>query len=276
MNSNTLIYTLLNMDGWGPNTVFSYVKENNFDYESCRLNLVNILSNREQEIFKNKLFESTKICDLNLKNGIECISILDPRFPKKLYNTSDKCVFLFFKGNIDLLSKKSISIIGTRKPEESFIEKGKNVTEYFAKKDYVIVSGLALGCDTIAHQSCIDVNGKTIAVLPSSCDNVQPSSNRELANNILKNDGLLISEYSFGSKVSKYNFPRRDRIQSLLSSVVLIIQASDDSGTMIATKKSLKDGKFVYAIKGNNLTLVNRYVDVDDISDLEEVETWIL
>ena len=84
MNSNTLIYTLLNMDGWGPNTVFSYVKENNFDYESCRLNLVNILSKREQEIFKNKLFESTKICDLILKNGIECISILAPRFPKKI------------------------------------------------------------------------------------------------------------------------------------------------------------------------------------------------
>ena len=122
----------------------------------------------------------------------------------------------------------------------------------------------------------IDVKGKTIAVLPSSCDNIQPSSNRELANSILLNGGLLISEYSFGSKVSKYNFPRRDRIQSLLSSVVLIIQASDDSGTMIATKKSLKDGKFVYAIKGNQLTIVNRYIDVDSVEDLKELESWIL
>ena len=86
----------------------------------------------------------------------------------------------------------------------------------------------------------------------------------------------MISEYSTGSTVSKYNYPKRDRIQSLLSSTILIIQASDNSGTMIATKKSIKDKKFVYAIKGNKLSLVDKYVDVYSEEDMKEIANWIM
>ena len=192
-----------------------------------------------------------------------------------MYLSTDKCVFLYYKGDINLLLRASISIIGTRKPNKEFIEKGIKVTSYYAKKGYVIVSGLALGCDSIAHKTCVEVGGKTIAVLPSSCDNIQPSSNKILAEQIVNSGGLLISEYSTGTTISKFNYPQRDRIQSLLSTTIIIIQASNESGTMIATKKNIKDGKLVYAIEGNDLNLVNRYVDVDSIDELEEVEKEI-
>lgn len=275
MNSNTLIYTLLNMKGWGPTKIYNYVRENFFDYDSCKNNLVYVLDEEGKKEFKLKLIETNRIFELNLSKGIKMLNILDKDFPPELYEKNDKCVFLFYMGNIKLLSMKSIAIIGTRKPEKSFLEKGIKLTEYFAGKGYVIVSGLALGCDTIAHSACLNVNGRTIAVLPSPCDNIQPPSNNHLARKILANGGLLISEYSSGEQVSRFNFPRRDRIQSLLTSVILIIQASDASGTMIAVKKSIKDNKHIFAIEGNNISLVNKYIDVESIECLKIIEDII-
>lgn len=276
MDTNSLILTLLNLNGWGPKKVYDYVHKHSFDYSKCIDGLVNELNSELKQVFKFELSKSKEKLKKNLERGVNAINILDPRFPKKLYNSNDKCVFLYYKGNIELLDQKSIAIIGTRKPEGEFINKGKIVSKYFAKEGYVIVSGLALGCDTIAHTSCLEVNGKTIAVLPSSCDNIQPSSNKKLAEEIVQKNGLLISEYGVETSFSKYNYGARDRIQSLLSSVILIIQASDNSGTMIATKKSLKDKKMVYAIEGNKLTLVNNYIDINSIDDLNEMKTWII
>lgn len=275
MDTNSLILTLLHLKGWGPKKIYAYVSSYSFDYDKCVSGLVTELNDEEKILFKQELVNSKITLKKNYDLGISACNILDKEFPKKLYLSTDKCVFLFYKGDINLLSKKLISIIGTRKPNNEFIEKGIKISSYFAKKGYVIVSGLALGCDSIAHKTCVEVGGKTIAVLPSSCDNIQPSSNKALAQSIVRSGGLLISEYSAGTTISKFNYPQRDRIQSLLSSVIVIIQASDESGTMIATKKNIKDGKLVYAIKGNDLTLVTRYIDVDSIDELEEVENWI-
>lgn len=200
----------------------------------------------------------------------------DDEFPEKLYSSSEKCVFLFYKGDLSILSRKSILIIGTRKPSDDFIKEGIKVSKYFAEKGYVVVSGLAIGCDSVAHKPCLESNGKTIAVLPAPCDNIQPTRNKSLADNIVNNGGLLISEYSKGTPISKYNYPQRDRIQSLLSNVILIIEVSNESGTMIVTKKSLKDGKSVFALKGNDLNLVENYVEADSIFDLQQIEENIV
>ncbi len=275
MNSNSLILTLLHLKGWGAKKIYSYVSSHSFDYKRCVNGLVEALNEEEKVLFKIELVNSNLTLEKNQDKGIHACNILDKEFPKKLYASTDKCVFIYYKGDINLLSKKAISIIGTRKPDEHFINKGIIATSYFAKKGYVIISGLALGCDSIAHRYCLDVGGKTIAVLPSPCDNVQPSSNRLLADRIVKNGGLLISEYGTGTPISKFNYPQRDRIQSLLSGVILIIQASNESGTMIATRKNIKDGKLVYALKGNDITIVQRYVDVDSTDELEEIENWI-
>ena len=275
MDKNSLILTLLKLNKWGPKKVYDYVMENNLDYEKSLNSLSNALSDFEKIIFKEKLVEVKKQLLINNEKGINCITLLDADFPKKLYNAKDKCLYLFYVGNIELLNKPSITIIGTRTPDDNYIDKGIIVSKYFARKGYVIVSGLALGCDRIAHRACIDVNGDTIAVLPSSCDNPQPISNKKLAQEIVANGGLLISEYASGEKIGKYNFPRRDRIQSLLSNVVLVIEASDNSGTMNAVKKSLDDNKKVYAIEGNHISLIKNYVNANDEYQLKAIENNI-
>lgn len=276
MDSNSLILTLINMKGWGPNRIYSYVSKHGFNYSKCVNGLVDELNDEQKAEFKYQLVKAKETLKNNFEKGIGAINLLEEKFPKKLYFTTDKCVFLYYIGDINLLAQKSIAIIGTRKPEEEFIEKGIKATKYFAEKGYVIVSGLALGCDSVAHEACLDVHGKTIAVLPSPCDNPQPVSNKLLAKRIINNGGLLISEYSTGVPVSKFNYPQRDRIQSLLTTVILIIQAEDSSGTMIATKKAIKDNKTVFAIKGNKISIVHRYVDVDDEYSLEDVKSYIL
>lgn len=270
MDKNSLILTLLSLKGWGSKKVYSYVDKYSFDYNMCREALTVELSDDEKEEFKIQLNASKQKIKNNIINGISCISILDDFFPRKLYTGTEKVVFLFYKGNIELLLKPSITIVGTRKPTEDFINVGKKVSQLYSQKGYVLVSGLALGCDAIVHQSCVDINGLTIAVLPSPCDNPQPTSNKYLAQQILNKNGLLISEYGTGEEVSKYNFPRRDIIQSLLSNVLLVIQASNESGTMIAVKQSLRDKKQVFALKGNTIDLIKNYISLEDASDLEQ------
>lgn len=276
MDTNSLILTLLNMNGWGAKKVYKYIIKHSMNYDKCVQGLVDELNSEQKTEFKQKLQQSKLTLALNLEKGIKACNIFDEYFPKKLYHLNDICIFLYYRGNINLLNRKSIAIIGTRTPDEDFKEKGMIATKYFASKGYVVVSGLALGCDTIAHETTLMVNGDTIAVLPSPCDNPQPTSNRSLAERIVENGGLLISEYGSGETVSKYNYPRRDRIQSLLTSTILIIQASDGSGTMIATKKSINENKMVYAIKGNNLSLVKKYVDVESEEELKEIANWIM
>jgi len=275
MNTNLLILTLLKLDKWGPKKVYDYIEKNNFDYEKSLNNLTFELNDSEKNLFKEKLVGVKNKLKDNYEKGIQCINLLDNQFPKKLYCSKDKCLYLFYVGNIELLSKPSITIIGTRKPDDEFIDKGIKITKYFAKKGYVIVSGLALGCDQIAHRSCLDVNGDTIAVLPSPCDNPQPVSNKKLAQEIIYNGGLLISEYGTGERVEKFNFPRRDRIQSLLSNVALVIEATDESGTMNAVRKNLNEGKKVYAIDGNKISIIKDYVDVENEEQLAYIEKYI-
>lgn len=272
MKKSILIHALLNFKGWGPSKVYSYVYKHSFDYDNCFNALLLEINDADKQEFKNQYSKSKEIIIDNLKKGIKVISILDESYPQKLYTSSEKCVLLFYRGDVSLLNMPIIAIIGTRKPTEEFIDKGKIVTNYYSKKGYTILSGLALGCDSVAHNSCIESGGKTIAVLPSPCDNPQPTSNRGLAEKIVETGGLLISEYSSGSAVNKFNYPKRDKIQSLLSDVIIIIQASNESGTMIAVKKSIKDGKFVCAIKGNDIDIVDNYVNVNSQKELDLIE----
>lgn len=275
MNKKSLILSLLDFKGWGPSKVFSYVKVHNFNYDLCIAALDVILTSNERQQLNALIDEKEKVIEMNEEKEIHSICVLDDGFPSKLYLGPDKCLFLYYKGDISLLNKKAVTIIGTRNPNESFVERGKIVTKLFVEQDCIIISGLALGCDTVAHQACLDAGGKTIAVLPSACDNIQPPRNKELANRIVENGGLLISEYGTESKYSVYNYPQRDRIQSSLSNVIVIIQASDDSGTMIAARKSLKDGKKVVALKGNNLKLVEEYIDESSKEDIENISIWL-
>ena len=115
----------------------------------------------------------------------------------------------------------------------------------FAQHGEIVVSGLAIGCDTNAHIGCLEANGKTIAILPSPIDNILPKNNIGLANEILNSGGLLVSEYYSGQEVKNSYYADRDRLQSGLSNGVVVVETSSDGGTMITVGKALKYGKIV-------------------------------
>ena len=260
MDGNSLVLTLIALKGWNAAKVVEYLGGFAFDYVKALQGLVAALSDGEKAEFKAKLPKVKWAILQNQEAGISLITVFDKAFPKKLYEAGDPCVYLFYKGDVKLLKECSVAVIGTRKPSEPFISQGKAVATALAQK-FVIVSGLALGSDTIAHRATLDQGGKTIAVLPSPIDDVLPTSNKALAEEIVQKGGLLVSEYGTGARYDKLHYIRRDRIQSLLSQSVFVIQADENSGTMYCVRKSLKDGKKVFDLQGNNNPSITQHLD---------------
>lgn len=261
MNKSTFIVALLKCKGIGNKKALNYIIENKFLFTSCVENLNQLVNINE---FNLHYKEAKKEINSNLKNNISIVSIFDSLFPSKLYTITDPVLYLYYRGNIQLLSTKSVAVIGTRHPTDLSIESTKNITKLLAK-NYTIIGGLALGIDKIGHETAIEEKGYTIAVLPSSIDKILPSSNQKLANKIVENGGLLLSEYSIGTEVFKFNYVKRDRIQSALSNLILIPEAKENSGTMITVKNALMEGKKIYQLTTNiNNNSITNSVTVDD------------
>lgn len=163
-------------------------------------------------------------------------------------STKDAPKELWYEGEISLLNRHSIAVIGARKCTEY----GKIWCEKFVKDllDYnlVIVSGMANGIDSIAHKTALKYGGKTIAVLPSGLKNIYPKSNESLYNKIIQNGGLVISEYEPSKKANSRYFIERNRIVSGLSQGVLVIEAAYRSGTSITANIAKVQGKKVFCI----------------------------
>lgn len=191
-----------------------------------------------------------KIEDELYKNDVMVVTYVSKDYPEKLKVIDDPPLVLYAKGDVSLLSKKSISIVGTRSPSEY----GKLVCERFTKElsqaGLVTISGLAYGIDTIVAESTLDVGGKTIAVLAGGLDSIYPASNTNLANQIAKN-GLLISELRPGMKPANYTFIQRNRIVSALSLGTLIIEAGKRSGTMATARFAIEQSRELFVVPGN-------------------------
>ncbi|HSQ89549.1 DNA-processing protein DprA [Romboutsia sp.] len=182
---------------------------------------------------KEAITKSEEIILSSQKQNIKNIDILNENFPKKLINIENPPVILFYKGNYNsLINDNSVAIVGSRRAGLKALEASYKLGNIFGKEKYSIVSGLAIGCDEQAHKGCLDVKGNTVAVLPCGLDDIYPSSNKDLANNILENNGCLVSEYPIEMKSFKNNFIERDRIQSGLSSAVIVCESDVNSGTM--------------------------------------------
>lgn len=180
----------------------------------------------------------------------EIIEIEKTDFPDKLKNIKNSPERIYAKGNINLLYEKNFAIVGTRR----ITEYGENNCRFFAKelalRDIPIVSGMALGTDSIAHRTCLENEGKTIAVMGSGFNNIFPKSNLKLYENIINNDGLVITEFENEEKPLKENFPKRNRIVTAISEGILVIEAGYRSGTSITVKNAKIQGKNVFALPG--------------------------
>lgn len=176
----------------------------------------------------------------------EIQSISDFDFPEYLKSISDAPSLLYFQGDISLISyQQRVAIVGTRTPSMYGIEEGRYFTKWFTERGFLIVSGLAVGIDTVVHQTCLEYGGKTVAVLPSGIGNIYPKRNQKLAKQIISSGGLLISEYPSDSPPKKYFFIQRDRIQSALSKGVVVIESDLNSGTMVTAGFAINQGKIL-------------------------------
>ena len=166
-------------------------------------------------------------------SDIHVITVFDEEYPKRLFNLKNKKpVILYVKGNLEILNKNSISVIGTRAPSPLTYEVAPPFVKEVVKAGYVVVSGLALGCDTIGHESALCNKGLTIAVLPSGIHNIYPEANKQLAEGIVKSDGCLISEYEPESKAISYTFVERDAVIAAMSKATFVLECGIKSGTM--------------------------------------------
>ena len=179
------------------------------------------------------------------------IYINDKLYPKKLLKIKNPPQQLYVMGNIELLNKDSIAIIGSRKCTDYGEKQAAKFSRQISNSDVCIVSGLAKGIDTIAHLNALCEKGRTIAVLGSGFNKIYPKDNIDLIKDILKNQGCIITEYSPNICACSYNFVNRNRIVSGLSNGVLVVEAKYRSGTSITANFAKSQGKKVYCIPSN-------------------------
>ena len=183
------------------------------------------------------------------KNKVFAVTYFSETYPETLRNVDDKPYVLFCKGNAKLLSTDALGVVGTRK----ITSYGRRVTRDFVKvlsEYFTIVSGLAYGVDTVAHETTLEQAGNTIAVLGGGLINVYPPANQGLADRIVLNGGLLISEYGMDAQSMSYHFPHRNRLVSGLSKGLLVCQAAAKSGTNSTVEHALQQGKDVFVVPG--------------------------
>ena len=188
---------------------------------------------------------------------IKEIKLKTKEYPKLLAQIHGPPKQLYCRGNIKLLDSFCIGVVGTRKLTTYGREATEKIVSELAGNNLTIVSGLAFGIDTIAHQTALDNNLPTIAVLGTGVDDksIYPNTNLPLSHQILENDGLIVSEYPQGTEGYKSNFPARNRIISGLSKGVLVIEAPEISGALITTRFATEQNRDVFAVPGNIFSL---------------------
>ena len=202
------------------------------------------------------------------ENNISLVCCFDAEFPSipAVIKNSEKPFLFAYKGDINLLKnlKDNIAVIGTLNPTEDIKNREERLVQEFVKNGFNIVSGLAKGCDSIAHKSCLENGGKTIAILPSTLEKIFPSENKQLADNIIENGGLVITEYITEPK-NRYEtikrFIDRDRLQAMFSFAVILVASNSygegDSGSRHAMNKAKEYTKKRFCIYDEKQDLDN-------------------
>lgn len=224
-------------------------------------------------VFTPKQIE--KLCNKNLtpaekiyvqceKNGWEIVTPDDGNYPSMLFKLPDFPLVLYVNGDLDCLKNKiTIAVVGSREPCRNSTNIARALSASVTRSGGMIVSGGALGIDGAAHMGALDAGGKTVAVLGCGFNCTYPVQNASLRNEISQN-GALITEYSPDTPGYSGNYPVRNRIISGLSYGVVVVEASERSGSLITANCALEQGKDVYAVPGdilsNGFTGANRLI----------------
>ena len=174
----------------------------------------------------------------------------EKNFPKELLQTPWPPKGIYIKGNIQN-DAPLVAIVGTRRATSYGKDIAFKIAETLAREGVIIVSGLALGIDSAAHEGALAAGGKTWAVLGSGIENIWPRANLKLAGRILESGGALISEYPPGTKAQFFTFPQRNRIVAGLSKLIIVVEAPEKSGALITARLALEAGREVAVVPGD-------------------------
>ena len=249
------LFLFSQVSGLGSNTIISLLKKYGSPQKIYQIAI------SDTPIFNDKV--NGQLTDKNFVWAIkksftalheDYITILDPLYPLDLKNIYDPPLFLFYRGNIALLKNTYLlTMVGSRTSTDYHKNCVHNIFQELKDTQLVIVSGLAVGIDTLCHKKALENNLKTIAVLGSGLAKniLYPQENVGLAEEIIKRGGLLISEQSAQTKTQLYHFPRRNRILAGLSKATVVISGAEKSGTLITAQVALDEGREVLALPAN-------------------------
>lgn len=180
--------------------------------------------------------------------GVRVVTMTDPAYPAGLAEIHDPPIVLYVRG--ELPAGPAIGVVGTRKPSLYATECAKKLSYQLAYAGLAVVSGLARGIDTAAHQAALAAKGRTIAVLGSGMEHLYPPENAELAERIAADGGAVISEFPMATTADRQTFPMRNRIITGLSVGLLVIEAGTTSGSLISATQAGEQGRSIYAVPG--------------------------
>ena len=266
---------LINTNGIGPVKFYQLIEE----FSSIDKAIDFLEKNSKHKPYDIK--EAKKELDKAKSLGINIILYSDETYPYALRNDKNAPPILYVKGNVNTLTyfEKSIAIVGGRSASIIGRKTAAKIAKELTENDVCVISGMARGIDTSAHKGAmyaLNQTGKTIAVLGTGVDVIYPPENKEIYEQIAK-QGCIISEFPLGTKATASNFPRRNRIVAALSEGVLVVEASNNSGSLITAQYGIDMKKTIFAVpgtpgesraQGSNSLIKNGAILVDNVSDI--------
>lgn len=300
MANNEILYliALHHFPKFGPQRIMRLKKhfsslEQAFNAKAPELQKARIEENIANEfVSARQNINPEAIMEKIIKERIKILTLDSQNYPRLLKEIYSPPPLLYYKGVLEQNNDFNIAIVGTRK----FTSYGKQATEdiagQLAKNGLTIVSGLALGIDTLAHSACLNAGGITIVVLGTGIDaqSIYPSTNRYLAEKIIASGGAVISEFPLETQPLRFNFPQRNRIISGLSLATLVIEAGEKSGALITAGFACEQNRDVFAVPGsiyspvsvgpNNLIKqgakpITAAADIMEALDLKNISAYI-
>jgi DNA processing protein len=189
--------------------------------------------------------------DAAAKAGASIVVPGEAEYPKRLLEIYDPPLVLYLLGDVEVIDKPGLAIVGTRHPTPYGVGMAERLACDLAARGLVIFSGMARGIDTASHRGALNGHGRTVAIWGTGIDEVYPKENQKIADQILASGGAIISEFPLGTYPAPQNFPIRNRLISGISIGVLVIEAGEYSGTRVTARCALEQGRDVYAVPGN-------------------------
>lgn len=227
-----------------PEKVWENISPANPEVAFLGQKLINRLLKIKNNQFAQEYFQTLR------EKRVVALCPLSPYYPKRLLTIPDAPTVLFVKGSLEVFTKPAVAIVGSRKCTLKGRETAREFAKELARHGVAVISGLAKGIDSEAHQGALEAAGETVAVLGCGADICYPAENQKLFEEIPHN-GALVTEYAVGAKPYPGNFPRRNRIISGLCDILLVVEAGQKSGALITVETAVNQGREVRCIPGD-------------------------